>query len=91
MKTKPFKFKERVVVSRANDDWPGGIPKNRMGRVWQRDEGDYVHAFCLAIRFDQNIDGHNLSVGGGPRCKRGHGWNVERRFIRRLPPKKAKP
>jgi len=75
---KLFKFKEQVIVSKANDDWPGGnCPKNRKGRVWEVDDDNN----SLAVRFDANIGGHNLSASGKP-CVKGHGWYIERKYIR---------
>jgi len=83
---KPFKFKERVIVSKEAS-WPNNkAPKNRKGRVWQRDDGD---GFAVSVRLDENIGGHDIHTPGhdsgpGVHCKPGHGWNFPREDIRRI-------
>ena len=81
--TKPFKFKERVIILKGFDGPLKMFRKNRTARVWRKDNYKMV-----AIRFDENINGHDLG-NEGPRCTNGHGWYVERRFIRRLGEKKG--
>jgi hypothetical protein len=81
---KPFKFKERVIVSN-----PLGLPSEAQkgphaGRIWELDD---MRAEILGVRFDKNVGGHTLSVTTP--CANGHGWYIKRQFIRRLPAKKA--
>jgi hypothetical protein len=84
---KPFKFKERVIVSKKYNEWPGWglVPKVRTGRVWVKDDGSKNY---VSIRFDADIGGHDINdPGDGPRCVYGHGWNVPREYVRRAPKK----
>ena len=80
---KPFKFKERVIVSKANDEFGPSGP----GKIWEHDDGEKD---SLGVRFDKNVGGHDLGLCYEPSCLRGHGWYVERQFIRRLPAKKGR-
>ena len=82
--SKPFIFKERVIVSKAAD-WPSDVPKNRNGRIWEHDNGEDA---LVGIRFDKSVEGHDLGVGG-PRCPFGYGRYIGRTHIRRLHAKKA--
>jgi len=81
--SKLFKFKERVIVSKKAE-WPyTGMPANRKGRVWKRED---TGLSSIGVRFDEAMGGHNLGIAD---CADGFGWYVERKFIRRLPAKGA--
>jgi hypothetical protein len=72
---KPFKFGERVIVLK------NGHEPNGPGKIWEYDEGWQL---MLGVRFDKKFRGGGILSVTTPSCAKGHGWYVERKYIRRI-------